>query len=77
LDLSWSFLPKKHIIFYTAITNVLGFENKFGSRFSSQADSNGTYAQSDILPSAKRFIFIGCFLTFTKKGTANQLNTLN
>jgi hypothetical protein len=77
LDLSWSFLPKKHIIFYTAITNVLGFENKFGSRFSSQADSNGRYAQSDILPSAKRFIFIGCFLTFTKKGTANQLNTLN
>ena len=77
LDLSWSFLPKKHIIFYTAITNVLGFENKFGSRFSSQADSNGRYAQSDILPSAKRFVFIGCFLTFTKKGTANQLNTLN
>lgn len=77
LDLSWSYLPKKHIIFYTAITNVLGFENQFGSRFSSQPDSNGRYAQSDILPSAKRFIFIGCFLTFTKKGTANQLDTLN
>jgi len=77
LDLSWSYLPKKHIIFYTAITNVLGFENQFGSRFSSQADSNGRYAQSDILPAAKRFIFIGCFLTFTKKGTANQLDTLN
>ncbi|MBL4709294.1 MAG: TonB-dependent receptor [Flavobacteriales bacterium] len=77
LDLSWSYLPKKHIIFYTAITNVLGFENQYGSQFSSQADSNGNYAKSDILPSAKRFFFIGCFITFTKKGDANQLDTLN
>ena len=77
LDLSWSYLPKNHIIFYTAVTNVLGFDNQFGSQFSSQADSNGSYAKSDILPSAKRFIFIGCFITFTKKGEANQLDTLN
>lgn len=77
VDLSWSYLPKKHIIFYTAITNVLGFENQFGSRFSSQANESGRYAESAILPAAKRFIFIGCFLTFTKKGNTNQLETLN
>jgi hypothetical protein len=77
LNLSWSYLPRPHIIFYGAVTNVLGFNNQFGSQFSSQADINGIYAKADILPSAKRFIFVGCFLTFTKKGQANQLDTLN
>ncbi len=77
LDFSWSYLPKQHIIFYGAVTNVLGFNNQFGFQFSSQADGNGVYAQQEILPSAKRFFFVGCFLTFTKKGGANQLDTLN
>lgn len=76
LDLSWSFLYRQHIIFYGAVTNVLDFKNEFGQRFSNQPDVNGIYPGATIQPSSNQFYVLGCFITLTRKGTANQLEKI-
>ena len=40
-------------------------------------NENGTYNSAPILPSAKRFFVLVCFITLTKKGNANQLDKIN
>jgi len=76
LDLSWSFLYRKNIIFYGAVTNVLGFKNEFGRRYASSTDSGGTYPSQAIQPSSNRFYVVACFITLTRKGDANQLDKI-
>lgn len=77
LDLNWSYLHRQNIIFYASVTNVLGFDQVYGYQYSPIPDSNGYYSSTPVLPAAKRFIFIGCFITITKKGEANQLDKIN
>ena len=77
MDLSWSYLPKQHLIFYAAVSNVLGFQNEFGQQFASEPNKEGVFISAPVLPSSDQFFFLGCFITFTKKGEANQLDTLN
>jgi len=77
MDLSWSYLPKQHLIFYASVSNVLGFQNEFGQQFASEPNEDGLFKSAPILPSSDQFFFLGCFITFTKKGDANQLDTLN
>lgn len=77
LDINWSYLHKQNIILYASVTNVLGFNQIYGYQYSPIPDSSGYYASTPILPPAKRFIFIGCFITITKKGEANQLDKIN
>ncbi len=76
LDLSWSFLYRKNIILYGAVTNVMGFKNEFGRRYASTSDVNGTYQSAAIQPSSNRFYVIACFITLTRKGNANQLDKI-
>jgi len=76
LDLSWSFLYRKNVIFYGAVTNVLGFKNEFGRRYSSSPDSGGNYPSVVIQPSSNRFYVVACFITLTRKGEANQLDKI-
>jgi len=76
LDLSWSFLYRKNIIFYGAVTNIMGFKNEFGRRYASTSDVNGTYQSAAIQPSSNRFFVIACFITLTRKGEANQLDKI-
>jgi hypothetical protein len=77
VDLNWSYLFKQNIIFYASISNLLGYENVYGYQYSPEPDPQGYYAASPILPPAKRFFFVGCFITLTKKGEANQLDKIN
>lgn len=77
LDLSWSFLYRQHIIFYGAVTNVLGFKNEFGQRYSDNPDVNGRYQGAAIKPSSNQFFVLGCFITLTRKGDANQLEKID
>jgi hypothetical protein len=74
LDLSWSFLYRKNIIFYGAVTNVLGFKNEYGRRYSDSPDAGGIYSSVAIQPSSNRFYVIACFITLSRKGEANQLD---
>jgi outer membrane cobalamin receptor len=76
LDLSWSFLYRQHIIIYGAVTNVLDFKNEFGQRFSNQPDVNGRYPGAAIQPGSNQFYVLGCFITLTRKGNANQLDKI-
>jgi len=50
-------------VVYLSVNNVLGFENNFGYRFSNTPSEDGTFASSPIEPAAKRFFFVGCFIS--------------
>ena len=76
LDLSWSFLYRQHIIIYGAVTNVLDFKNEFGQRYSNNPDANGHYPGVAIQPGSNQFYVLGCFITLTRKGNANQLDKI-
>jgi hypothetical protein len=76
LDLSWSFLYRQHIIIYAAATNVLDFKNEFGQRYSNTPDVNGRYPGAAIQPGSNQFYVLGCFITLTRKGNANQLDKI-
>jgi hypothetical protein len=77
LDMNWTYLHRNNIIFYASVTNVLGFENVNGYHYAPEPDANGYWDRSAQLPYAKRFYFIGCFITLSKKGTDNQLDQIN
>lgn len=77
LDLNWSFLYRENIIIYASATNVLGFEQIYGYTYDVVPNSDGFYDRTPILPAAKSFFFVGCFLTLTKSGEKNQLDKIN
>lgn len=77
LDLSWSFLYRQNFIIYGAVTNVLDFKNEFGQRYSNIQDVNGRYQGAAIKPGSNQFYVLGCFITLTRKGDANQLEKIN
>lgn len=77
LDVNWSYLHRQNVIFYFSVSNVLGFEQEFGYRYASIPDSEGVYQSTPILPGAKRFFILGCFITLSKSGDINQLNKIN
>jgi len=76
LSLSWSYLPKPNIIIHAACSNVLGRNNVFGYRYAAQPDETGSYAGLPVGQGARRFAFIGLFITLSKDKNANQLNNL-
>lgn len=76
LDLSWSFLYRKNIIIYGAVTNVAGFKNEFGRRYANTTDAGGNYPSAVIEPSSNRFYIVASFITLTRKGDANQLDKI-
>jgi len=76
IDLNWSFLYRQNIIFFASATNVLGFDQVFGYRYDVAPDATGTYGKTPVLPAAKSFFFVGCFITFTKKGETNQMDKI-
>ena len=77
LNMNWSYLPKQNVIIYLSISNLLGQEQQYGYKFASIPDENGVYRGAPLLPSAKRWIILGCFITLSKKGVINQLDKIN
>lgn len=51
-------------ILYVAVNNLLGRENIFGYHYAPTPDARGQYARRAILPPARRFFFVGLFLSF-------------
>jgi len=76
LDVSWSFLYKPNIIFYGAVTNLPGFKQEFGRRYADAPDAEGIYKSTALVPGSQRFFILACFITFTRKGTENQLDKI-
>ena len=77
-DLSFniSYLYSNQVIIHAMVNNVLGINNIFGYEFSDQPDENGVYASSPITPPARRFVFLGVFITLSKNKGINQLPNL-
>ncbi len=76
LSVNYSYLLKPNLIFHAAVSNVFGFNNVFGYQFNAEPNENGVYESIPIQPQAKRFLFIGFFITISKDKNANQLNNL-
>jgi len=77
IDMNWSYLYRNNIIFYASISNVPGFENINGYSYSPITNGQGVHERAAQLSYAKRFYFIGCFITLSKKGSENQLDMIN
>lgn len=69
-------LIKQNIILYCSSSNLFGRENIFGYEFSSQPNEQGEYNSRPVGQGARRFLFMGLFITLTKDKNANQLNNL-
>ena len=54
-------------VLYCSATNLLGFDNTFGKQYSQTADSTGGFTGLDIKPQAKRFFFVGLFVSIGQK----------
>ncbi len=50
-------------IIHLSVTNVPGFKNEFGRRYSPMPAADGTYSSIAVRPPAKRFAFIGIFVS--------------
>ena len=76
ISTNWSFLYKPNIIFHFSVSNLFGFNQEFGREYSAVPNEQGYYESIPIKSHAKRFIFLGCFITLSKDKNANQLNNL-
>lgn len=77
LDLNWSFLYRQNIVLYASVSNVPGFKQNFGYNYSTHPNENGIYEKTPIMPGAKRFFLVACFITLSKKGEINQMDKIN
>ncbi len=77
LDANWSFLYRDNVIIYAGVTNVLGFKQEFGHRYSKTPNSNGIYESAPIIPGSNRFFVLGCFISLSTNGDVNQLDKID
>ena len=77
LNINWSYLLKQHVIIYASVSNLLGSDQQFGYKYASIPDENGIYRSAPILPEAKRWFLLGCFITLSKNREINQLDKIN
>lgn len=77
-DLSFNiaYLFRPQVIVYASATNLLGRDNIFGYEFAHDPDITGAYASQEIGQPAKRFLFLGVFITLAKDKSTNQLENL-
>lgn len=76
LSFNLSYLISQNIILHASATNVLGRDNVFGYEFASRPDEKGIYASRAIRQPARRFLFLGLFITLSKDPVLNQLPNL-
>ncbi|WP_367389805.1 carboxypeptidase-like regulatory domain-containing protein [Lewinella sp. LCG006] len=73
LSLNWSYLTqiKGHFtVLHLSFSNVPGFINHFGEQFSQQPAADGTYPAITVRPPAKRFAFVGLFVSIGEEGAS-------
>ena len=77
LGFSLNYLPnlgkankKSFIVWVLSLTNILGQKQVYGYNFSSLNDNNKTA----VIPPSKRFLYIGCFLSFGIDRTQDAIN---
>lgn len=63
LDINMTFLVKPNIILYTSLTNILGRNNVFNYKYSTDPDIDNTYSRVPVISSRERFFYIGVFIS--------------
>ncbi len=76
LSFNLSYLYSPQVIVHAMVNNALGINNIFGYEYANTPDNNGFYASRPITPPARRFIFLGIFITLSENKTVNQLPNL-
>lgn len=76
LSANWSWLLNSRIIVHASVSNVLGLRQVFGYEFSPAPGADGMYTAREITLPARRFLFLGVFVTFSKNRSLNQLPEL-
>ena len=76
LSFNFAYLPKQNVVVYVSATNLLGRDNVFGYEFEDDPGVDMIYDSRAIGQAAKRFLFVGVFITLTKDKTQNQLDNL-
>ena len=77
LSFNFAYLPKQNVIIYASATNLLGRDNVFGYEYENDPGLDGVYDSMAIGQPAKRFFFVGVFITLTKDKKLNQLENIN
>jgi len=77
LNMNWSLLLKQNVIIYFTVSNILGYEQQFGRSYASSPGPDGIYYSKPVLPGAKRWFLVGCFITLSKDKSINQLDKIN
>lgn len=54
-------------VLYIAVNNLPGFNNTFGQQFSNTPDAEGNFTGIAVRPPAKRFFFVGLFISIGEK----------
>lgn len=76
LSFNAAYLYKQNVIFYTSITNLTGRDNIFGYEYANAPNIQGQFDRVAIGQPAKRFYFLGIFVTISKNKEKNQLDNL-
>lgn len=76
LAMSWSFLYSQQKIIHFSVSNILGANPVYGYQYTDQPNAQGIYQRRPIVPTAKRFVFVGYFWTISKNSKDNQLENL-
>ncbi len=75
-SLNWAYLISQQTILYASVSNVFGFKNSYGYRYSINPDSTGNYRGVELLPNSDRFFFLGLFITISDDKKSNNLDQL-
>ena len=73
LSINWSYLTQingNFTVLHVSVSNVPGFDNHFGEQFSQQPAEDGTYPSLTVRPPAKRFFFVGLFVSIGEEGAS-------
>lgn len=76
LSFSWSFLLTQQKILFFSVTNILGNKPIYGYEYSPSRNATGQFEGRAMIPTAKRFAFVGFFWTISKNKKDNQLDQL-
>jgi hypothetical protein len=76
LSMNWSYLIKSNMILHFSATNILGRDNIFGYQYNPAPDENGIYRSIPVRQAARRFLFLGFFITLSKDNKTNQIRNL-
>jgi outer membrane receptor for ferrienterochelin and colicin len=76
ISLSWSYLISPQKILFLSVSNITGFNNVYSYSYAKAQNPQGNYDRAAVIPSMKRFIVAGLFITISNNKKLNQMKNL-